>query len=310
MNLLNSRVLIVDDQPANVHTLTEALGNEHEVMVAGTGERALELAPSADLVLLAARLPDLDGLEVCRRLKADQATRRIPVIFVHPVDQAGSGTQGLEAGAADCIERPITPALVRARVRAHLELKAARDLLEHMATQDDLTGIANRRRFDEAAREEWRRSMRFSQVLTVVLADIDQVEAMNDRHARDGGDHGLRRVAEALQRLCRRPGELAARYGGEQFVLLLPGTDLEGARRFVARVLDTVAAVEVEGLAAPGPLGVSAGAVTLIPSPLNSLEDALRDAGHGLHKAKEAGRGRGIVHDQETGQISEVGPGS
>jgi diguanylate cyclase (GGDEF)-like protein len=239
-------------------------------------------------------MPDLDGLEVCRRLKADEATRRIPVIFVTALEQTEDETQGFEAGAVDYIVKPINPAIVRARVRTHLELKAARDLLERMATQDALTGIA----------------MRFSQVLTVALADIDHFKAFNDRYGHGGGDTCLRLVAEALQRLCRRPGELAARYGGEEFVFLLPGTDLEGAQRFVARVLGAVAGVEADGLVARGALGVSVGAVTLIPSPLNSLEDALRDADHGLYKAKETGRGRGVVHDQESGQILEVLPGA
>jgi diguanylate cyclase (GGDEF)-like protein len=310
MNLQTSRVLIVDDRPANVRALAEALGNDYQLLVAGSATLALELAPTADLVLLDVRMPDMDGLEVCRRLKADEATKRIPVIFVTGLEQTEDETQGFDAGAVDYIVKPIQPAVVRARVRTHLELKAARDLLERMATQDALTGIANRRRFDEAAREEWRRSMRFSQILTLAFADIDHFKAFNDRHGHGGGDACLRLVAEALQRLCRRPGELVARYGGEEFVFLLPDVDLEGARRFVARVLESVSGVEVEGLARPGEVSVSVGAVTLIPSPLNSLEEALRDADQGLYKAKESGRARGVVHDQETGQISEVLPGA
>jgi len=310
MNLQTSRVLIVDDQPANVHVLAEALGNDHELLVAGSARRALELAPTADLVLLDVLMPDMDGLEVCRRLKADEATRRIPVIFVTALEQTENETQGFEAGAVDYIVKPINPAIVRARVRTHLELKAARDLLERMATHDALTGIANRRRFDEAVTEEWRRSMRFSQVLTLALADVDHFKAFNDRHGHGGGDTCLRLIAEALHRLCRRPGELVARYGGEEFAFLLPGIDSEGARRFVHRVLTAAAGVEVEGLAEPGVLGVSVGAVTLIPSPLNSLEDALRAADEGLYQAKKTGRRRGVVHDLETGEVSEVLPGA
>lgn len=309
MNLQPPRVLIVDDRPANVRALAEALGKDHEVLVAESAGRGLELAPSADLVLLDIRMPDMDGLEVCRRLKADEATKRIPVIFVTGLEQTEDETQGFEAGAVDYIVKPINPAIVRARVRTHLELKAARDLLERMATQDALTGIANRRRFDEAAGEEWRRSMRFSQVLTLAFADIDHFKAFNDRHGHAGGDACLRLVAEALQRLCRRPGELVARYGGEEFVFLLPDVDSEGARRFVARVLAAVRSVEVEGLAGPGALSVSVGAVTLIPSPLNSLEEAVRNADQGLYKAKQNGRGRGVLLDQETGETSEVLPG-
>ena len=309
MNLPPSRVLIVDDRPANARILADALRDEHEVLVAGSAKEALELAPSADLVLLDVRMPDMNGLEVCRRLKADEATKRIPVIFVTGLEQTEDETQGFEAGAVDYIVKPINAAIVRARVRTHLELKAARDLLERLATHDALTGIANRRRFDEAVAEEWRRSMRFSQVLTLAIADVDHFKAFNDRHGHGGGDTCLRLVAEALQGLCRRPGELVARYGGEEFAFLLPGIDLEAARRFVHRVLTAAAGVEVDGLAQPGALSVSVGAVTLIPSPLNSLEDALRAADEGLYKAKGTGRRRGVVHDLETGEVFEVLPG-
>ncbi len=308
MNLPLSRVLIVDDRPANVQALAEALGKDYELLVAESARRALELAPSADLVLLDVRMPDMDGLEVCRRLKAEEATRRIPVIFVTGLEQTEHETRGFEAGAVDYIVKPINPAIVRARVRTHLELKAARDLLERLATMDALTGIANRRRFDDALQEEWRRSMRTSHLLTLAFADIDHFKAFNDRHGHGGGDLCLRRVAEALQRLGRRPGELVARYGGEEFAFLLPDVDLEGARAFVARALHAVAGIEIEGLTPAGALGVSVGAVTLIPSPLNSLEDALRAADQGLYKAKAAGRGRGLVHDLETGEVFEVRP--
>jgi diguanylate cyclase (GGDEF)-like protein len=309
MNLQSSRVLIVDDQPANVHVLAEALGSDFELLVAGSAARALELAPSADLVLLDVLMPELDGLEVCRRLKANEATKRIPVIFVTALEQTEDQTQGFEAGAVDYIVKPINAAIVRARVRTHLELKAARDLLERLATHDALTGIANRRRFDEAVAEEWRRSMRTSHFLTLALADVDHFKAFNDRHGHVGGDTCLRLVAAALQKLSRRPGELVARYGGEEFAFLLPDVDVDAGRHFVARVLSAVEAVAVEGVSPSGVVSVSVGAVTVIPSPLNSLEDVLRAADEGLYRAKKTGRRRGVVRDFETGDSFEVLPG-
>ena len=308
MNLQTSRVLIVSDQPQNVQDLAEALGGDHELLVAGSAARALELAPSADLILLDVVMPDMDALEVCRRLKANEATKRIPVILVSAPGQTEDQTQGFEAGAVDYIPKPISPAIVRARVRTHLELKAARDLLERLATQDALTGIANRRRFDEVVEEEWRRSLRGSHLLTIALADIDHFKSFNDQHGHGGGDTCLRLVAGALQRLCRRPGELVARYGGEEFAFLLPEVDADGARQFVARVLNAVANLEIPGLEKAGGLSVSVGAVTLIPSPLNSLEGAIRAAAEGLHQAKKAGRKRGVVRDLETEGICEVPP--
>ncbi len=116
----------------------------------------------------------------------------------------------------------------------------------------------------------------------------------------------LRRVAEALFKLCWRPGELAARYGGEEFGLLLPETDLGGARRFVARALKAAADIQVEGIALPGGIGLSIGAVSLIPSPVYSMEDVLRVADEGLYKAKHGGRRRGVVCDMETRVASEL----
>ncbi len=306
MNLQASRVLIVDDQPANVHVLAEALGDSYELLVAISGARALELAPSADLILLDVMMPDMNGLEACRRLKAEEATRRIPVIFVTALEQTEDETQGFEAGAVDYIVKPINPAIVRARVRTHLELKAARDLLERLATVDSLTGIANRRRFDEVLRDEWRRSLRSSRVLTVVLADVDHFKAFNDRYGHAGGDACLRQVGETLSRLCRRPGEMAARYGGEEFALVLPETDVEGAHQFVVRTLNAVAAIEVGGLTLAGAIGLSLGAATLIPSLTASIEETLRAADEGLYTAKQSGRRRGIVRDLSTGVASEV----
>jgi len=304
MTLQKPRVLIVDDRPANVHALAEALGNDHEVLLAGTFARTFELAPSCDLVLLGTT-SDLDALEACRRLSTGEATKGIPVIFVTALD----ATQGLEAGAVDGIAEPIAAAIVRARVRTHLDLKAARALLERLATTDPLTGLANRRRFDEAVQEEWRRSMRTSHLLTLVLADLDHFKAFNDSHGHEGGDACLRAVASALQPLCRRPGELVARHRGEEFAFLLPDVDAEAARIFVSRTLRAVASVEVFGIAASGSVSVSVGGVTLIPSPLNSLEHALGVAREGMHKAKGAGRGRGVVQDLESGAVFEVLPG-
>jgi diguanylate cyclase (GGDEF)-like protein len=303
-----NRVLIVDDQPSLVDVLAEALASEHELLVATSAARALELAPAADLILLDVMMPDMDGLEVCRRLKADESTRRIPVIFVTALEQTEDETQGFDAGAVDYIVKPINPAIVRARVRTHLELKAARDILERLATVDGLTGIANRRRFDDALNEEWRRSTRTSRPLTLAIADIDHFKAFNDKHGHAGGDACLRRVAEVLQRLCRRPGEVAARFGGEEFAFILPEVDLDGARQFAVRALNAVIGIEIENLALPGSIGLSVGAVTLIPAPDGTIEEALNIADEGLYKAKKGGRRRAVVCDMESGVASELFP--
>jgi diguanylate cyclase (GGDEF)-like protein len=304
MTSKTARVLIVDDRPANVRALAGALETAGEVVVAGTLPRALEIAPSTDLVLLAVR--DRDGLEVCRKLTADEATKGIPVIVVTALEP----TPAFEAGAVDCIAEPAVAAMVRARVRTHLELRSVRAELERLATTDAITGIANRRRFDEAVHEEWRRSMRTSLRLSLAFADLDGFKEFNDRHGHEGGDLALRAVGTALQFLCRRPGEVAARYAGQEFAFLLPDVDADSARAFVSRVLAAVAAVEIPGLSAPGSLSVSVGLVTLVPSPLKSLEHTLQVARERMHQAKGTGPGRAVVQDLETGDDFEAGPAS
>lgn len=297
MSDVQTRVLIVDDQAANVHVLAEALEREHELFVATTAARALELATSADLILLDVVLPDGDGIEVCRRLRADPLTKGIPVIFVTALEHTEDEEQGFAAGGVDYIVKPIQPAIVRARVRTHLELKAARDRLERLATLDGLTGIANRRRFDQAVAEEWRRAIRNGRPLTLALADVDHFKAYNDRHGHQGGDACLQAVARALAAQCRRPGELAARYGGEEFGLVLPDVDAEGAACLAQLALDAVATVEIEGLGRDGRVTLSLGAVSLRPQATQAPEIALRAADEALYQAKGNGRRRGCGRD-------------
>jgi|CXWL01.1.fsa_nt_gi diguanylate cyclase (GGDEF)-like protein len=300
MNPHRTRVLIVDDDTTNVEVLAVALRGTYEVLAAKSGAEALSLAPLADLVLLDVRMPDMDGLEVCRRLRADEATRRIPVIFVSALDRSENQTEGFKAGAVDYVTKPISIPVLRARVQTHLELKAARDLLERKATVDTLTGIANRRRFEEVLKEEWRRLSRSSTRLTVALADIDHFKAFNDLQGHAGGDACLKAVAQALSESWRRPAELVARYGGDEFALILPEVDWAGAKGFVLRSLKAVAAIDLAGLRGPGAVSLSIGAVTLVPSFRHSMEGTLLAADQGLYKAKENGRGQGIATDLET----------
>jgi diguanylate cyclase (GGDEF)-like protein len=241
-------------------------------------------------------MPGMDGLEVCRRLAADESTRGVPVIFVTAKDEVGDETSGFDAGGVDYITKPISPPIVRARVRTHLELKEARDRLEALAWRDALTGVGNRRRFDHGLDHEWRRAERGAHWLSLALVDVDDFKKFNDHYGHGRGDECLRTVAHALEGACRRPSDLVARYGGEEFAVVLPETDPAGARVIVADILGRVRekAIEHRASRAGDVVSVSVGAVSLVPEGPNGARAAFEQVDQLLYEAKNGGRACGV----------------
>jgi diguanylate cyclase (GGDEF)-like protein len=237
-------------------------------------------------------MPGMDGHEVCRRLKAGEATRDIPVIFVTAHNDEAAETLGLELGAVDFISKPFNPRVVRARVKTHLTLKAQSDLLRSWVYIDGLTGAFNRRHFDERFAIEWGRAARTGTPLSVVLMDVDYFKRYNDHYGHQLGDECLRQIAGALQASLRRPGDLVARYGGEEFVCLLPETDLPGATSFAARLGQQIYAQKIahaDSSVAPVvslSLGVSCAQAAARFDPA----ELLRTADAQLYRAKSLGR--------------------
>ncbi|EGV16794.1 response regulator [Thiocapsa marina] len=293
-------VLIVDDQPMQIKAMRRIFQDDCEVFTAIAGEQALAYCRRAppDLILLDVVMPGMDGLEVCRALKQHEATTDIPVLFVTAQTDALDQTQALEAGGVDFISKPANPAVVRARVRTHLTLKAQSDLLRNMAYLDGLTGIANRRAFDERLHIEWRRAQRDGTPLAALLLDVDHFKRYNDRHGHQEGDACLRAVAAALVGVPNRGHDLLARYGGEEFVCLLPGCDIEGA---VCRAESLRVAVEDLGVPhLDSPVGdhvtVSIGVAVLMADDREKPERLLEMADEQLYRAKGTGRNR-VVPD-------------
>jgi diguanylate cyclase (GGDEF)-like protein len=290
------RLLVVDDQPVNIQALYQTFSSDHQVLMATSGPQALDVCASKhpDLVLLDVEMPGMDGYEVCRRLKADESTRDIPVIFVTAHNDEAAETCGLEAGAVDFIAKPINPAIVRARVKTHLTLKAQSDLLRKWVYIDGLTGVHNRRCFDERLEAEWARAARNGRPLSVVLLDVDFFKRYNDRYGHQAGDECLRRVAATLAASLKRPGDLAARYGGEEFVCLLPDTPLAGAMKIAEDIGQRVHAQQIEHAdSSAGPVvTVSLGACCRRAGSPGSAAALLRGADAQLYLAKTQGRHR------------------
>jgi diguanylate cyclase (GGDEF)-like protein len=264
-----------------------------------SGQELIDLANAGDvdLVLLDVEMPGLDGFEVCRRLKADPRTAEIPIIFLTARDAMSDEALGFDVGGVDYIAKPIRPSIVRARVRTHLELKQARDTLERIASIDALTGIANRRGFDKAFDLEWRRALRRGRWLSLAIADVDNFKGFNDAFGHMKGDACLRDVGASFNRITRRSGELASRYGGEEFALIFPDLDGPLMHQALTAVIEGVHALEIPHPASPGStiVTVSVGAVSVLPTRDQAMLEVLETTDRLLYEAKETGRNR-CVH--------------
>ena len=240
-------VLIVDDDPLNIEVMAEALEDECEVIFAMSGVEALALVTQArpDLILLDVMMPEMDGYEVCARLKRDCGTAEIPVIFVTALGDVAAETRGLELGAVDYITKPINPAVVKVRVRNQIELKQTRDHLTRLAITDGLTGLANRRHFDVVLLSEYRRLVRHNAFLSVILFDVDYFKLFNDTYGHGAGDDCLRRIGNVVLGAVVRSADTGARYGGEEFACILPETDHDGAMAVAAKLCSGIAALGI-----------------------------------------------------------------
>ena len=289
-------LLIVDDDKHNRLLLTELFEGEYKIIQAKNGLQALERARAhaPDLILLDVLMPEMDGMAVIRALKRDDATRHIPVIFITALDSAADEELGLDLGAVDYIAKPFHPPIARVRVRNHLQIVHQRRLLEQIAALDGLTGIPNRRRFDEALAQEWSRCQRSGLPLSLIVADVDQFKQYNDTLGHAAGDRVLQEVATALRQAARRPGDLAARYGGEEFVLLLPETDAPQAQLLADELLQRMAARKLPHPAASAApcVTLSLGGITTIPASNEVAPDFFERADAALYQAKAQGRNR------------------
>jgi diguanylate cyclase (GGDEF)-like protein len=290
---LNGRILVVDDAMENIQILHGALQDEHEVVFALSGEKALALARTQrpDLILLDAIMPGLDGYAVCRQLRACAETRDIPIIFVTALKTPEDETRALAAGAADFITKPVNAAVVRARVRTHLTVKRQADALRALTLTDGLTGVANRRAFDERLDTEWRRCSRAGEPLALILVDIDHFKLYNDHYGHQAGDACLKQAAAAMQHAAGRTQDLVARYGGEEFAILLPQVSAQGAERVACKVLAELEALAIPHQPSPdGRLTVSIGISACVPGDQTWPAQLVHAADALLYDAKAGGR--------------------
>lgn len=304
-------LLLVDDDPNVIGALGKTLKEFGRLRFATSGLDTLRMAQQAkpDLILLDIEMPGMGGFDVCRALKANPLLADVPIIFITSHDSGEHEVTGLALGASDFICKPLRPARVVARVRMHLQMKQMSDALRRSAYTDALTGIANRRQFDDVVHREWRRAQRTARPLSLLMIDIDAFKKYNDHYGHPAGDACLKAVAMAVQRAAHRPGDLAARFGGEEFAVILPETDVAGACHVALHLLDIMDDMALVHAASPVTrhvtlsIGVSAfddSCGDWVTKPTDSRygnlgqhrphTDLIQAADKALYAAKQAGR--------------------
>ncbi|MBP2635390.1 MAG: response regulator with diguanylate cyclase domain [Firmicutes bacterium] len=296
LEFAKQRILLVDDSKLNNQIMQDILSNDYDMFVSTSGEEALAIAASEsiDLILLDVEMPEMDGYEVCRRLKKNPYTKNIPVIFVSAANDVQHETEGLEMGAIDYIIKPSNPAIIKARVKNHLELKTYRDILERISLIDGLIGIANRRHFDQTLEKEWIRALRKGDIISLALVDIDYFKKYNDYYGHLAGDKCLQKVGSILKESLYRTNDLVARYGGEEFVALLPATTQVEAFMIMERTRSNVEELYVphEMSEVSDYITVSIGVASIWPGADTVSSDLIRQADAALYQAKKLGRNR------------------
>lgn len=301
-------ILIVDDQPTNLMILGKALKDDYQIKLAKSGVKAMEILLSEnppDLVLLDIIMPDVDGFEVCRQLKGNSDTAKIPIIFITAKNRECDETKGLDLGAVDYIKKPFSIPIVKARVRTHIELKQHRDILENLSTLDGLTGISNRRRFDEYLRHEWKRAQRDRTPISLIMMDIDCFKLYNDNYGHGAGDECLKQIARTLYESAKRPCDFPARYGGEEFACILANTDSQQAQNFAEIFKENIHDLKIlhEFSTVSDKVTISLGITTLIPERSTSPSLLLEQADQALYRAKSRGKNRYCSFDSSEKEI-------
>ncbi|WP_312937234.1 PleD family two-component system response regulator [Pseudomonas sp.] len=318
----SAMVLLVDDQAMIGEAVRRGLANEDNIDFHFCADphqavaQAIRIKPT--VILQDLIMPGLDGLTLVREYRNNPATQDIPIIVLSTKEDPLVKSAAFAAGANDyLVKLPDNIELV-ARIRYHSrsyltllqrdeayralrvsqqQLLDTNLMLQRLMNSDGLTGLSNRRHFDEYLELEWRRAMREQNQLSLLMIDVDYFKAFNDTFGHLAGDEALRQVADAIRRSCARPSDLPARYGGEEFALVLPNTSPGGARLVAEKLRQTVLALDIAHTT-PQPdsrLTVSIGLATHTPAIGSPCRQLISAADKGLYTAKNEGRNRVVV---------------
>ncbi|MBM3821468.1 MAG: diguanylate cyclase [Verrucomicrobia bacterium] len=310
-----TRVLLVDDQRMVVEVIQRMLSQEKDIQLhycldpRQAIEEAKQFKPSVILQDLV--MPDLDGMTLVREYHSHAETREIPIIVLSSKEDSAIKRDAFLRGASDYLVKLPDAIELTARIRLHAsnfatlralhqsqrELKDANAALQRLSSIDALTGIANRRAFEERYTAEWRRASRAGPPLGLALIDIDAFKMFNDHYGHTAGDECLRRIASELNRSIFRASDLVARFGGEEFAVILPDAGASGVATIAERMRAAIDQLKLDHLKSPfsDHVTISVGASSCIPADCTEASDLIRDADEALYQAKRNGRNRVVI---------------
>ena len=294
-------ILIVDDTKINIDILIELLDDKYDVLVSLSGRRALEIVDEThvDIILLDILMPDINGYDVCRVLKSKERTKSIPVIFITANTDEESIDQAFEVGGIDYITKPFKALELLARVKTQLnvqkliqELEESRKDMELLASQDHMTKLYNRRYFSEISASIFKLSKRNQNNLSVLMLDIDKFKNINDTFGHHVGDDVIISLANVLKEFSRE-SDVACRFGGEEFLILLPETAIDGAFSIGEKIRKHVEELVIEfGKKQTLQFTISVGVSEVDFEREKNIEQTIHRADDALYAAKESGRNK------------------
>lgn len=303
------KILLVEDSA----TLRYAMRNYileagHTPLMASTGEEALQLLENTpvDMIIMDVEMPGLNGFETTRLIREWLAGHWIPIIFVTGRNEDEAYREGIDVGGDDYLIKPVSFMVLKAKIRAMERIADMRDQLNRLNAEleaisqlDSLTHIYNRRTFNELAAQQWGLANRQQYAISALMIDVDHFKLYNDHYGHPAGDTCLKQITQAIKSCLLRPSDLLGRYGGEEFVVLLPNSDTLGALRVAETIQDAIRHIHIKHDASPTDelVTVSVGGATCLRTTGHKLEELIKGADRALYKVKRAGRNRALVDE-------------
>ncbi len=289
------KILVIDDSAVQAEYLRSILQEDYDVTVCNTAREGLRAAKEGDfgLILLDIVMPDMDGFILLRELKETDLTKHVPVIMLTSLSDVQYEERGLLMGAVDYVAKPFSPVIIRARVNTHIQLYHYQMEFRQQAMVDELTGVANRRRYEGESIAKWREAIRFGMPLSICMFDIDKFKLYNDTFGHPAGDQVIASVAKTVSSYFQRSMDLFARYGGEEFIAVFVGSDGHNAYEFLKTIRQAVEDLHIPHCSPVSEwVTVSIGGVSIVPKVGDNYDTYLKLADTMLYDAKRLGRNR------------------